>query len=139
MRYFPTAHFFSLQRRLRFSMSSSPVSPLPSTFTPLMGRERDIDAITRRLDTAGGAIVTLLGPPGVGKTRLAIAVAERLGPEFELGSVYVDLSTSTDSAHVVPAIISALGLTEGEGAAGQLARFLAERSLLLVIDNFEQV
>ena len=45
----------------------------------------------------------------------------------------------TDASQVVPAIISALGLTEGEGAAGQLARFLADRSLLLVVDNFEQV
>jgi predicted ATPase/DNA-binding CsgD family transcriptional regulator len=120
-------------------MSATPTSPLPSTFTTLVGRAHEIDAIAVQLRNASGSIVTLVGPSGVGKTRLAIAVAQHMSAEFALGSIYVDLSALTEADQVVPAIVAALGLAETEAAPGQLAGYLSDRSLLLVVDNFEQV
>ncbi len=120
-------------------MSAAPHAKLPSTFTTLVGREREIESIVARLRQTPGAILTLVGPSGVGKTRLAIAVAERMSDEFEEGVVYVDLSDLTAPDLVVPAITVALGLAESETPSSQLTRYLANRSLLLVVDNFEQV
>jgi predicted ATPase/DNA-binding CsgD family transcriptional regulator len=118
-------------------MSATLATTLPATFTTLIGRDRELDAIADRLRTAKGSILTLVGPSGVGKTRLAIATANRIAHEFPDGVAYVDLSALTEPSQVVPAIVSALGIPESEG--GQLASHLAGRSLLLVIDNFEQV
>jgi predicted ATPase/DNA-binding CsgD family transcriptional regulator len=120
-------------------MSDSVSSSLPHPFTSLIGRERDIESIASLLRASAGSMVTLVGPAGVGKTRLAIAVAEKLAAEFEQGAVYVDLAPVTDPAQVVPAVAHALEIPDAALAAGQLAQFLSDRSLLLVLDNFEQV
>ncbi len=120
-------------------MSSPPAATLPITYTPLVGRERELEAIAGRLTHGTGSILTLVGPSGVGKTRLAIEVAEQMRESFAHGVVYVDLSTLADATAVVPAIVSAIGLAEAEGPAAQLAAYLSDRSLLLVVDNFEQV
>jgi predicted ATPase/DNA-binding CsgD family transcriptional regulator len=120
-------------------MTDAPQSTLPHTFTPLIGRECDIEAISTLLQTTTGSIITLVGPAGVGKTRLAVAVAAAKESAFEQGAVYVDLATVTEPGQVLPVIVSALGLVDAESAASQLAQHLSTRSLLLVIDNFEQV
>lgn len=120
-------------------MTDPASSPLPHPFTTLIGRERDIESIAAHLRAVSGSIVTLVGPAGVGKSRLAIAAANSVEADFQHGTVYVDLAPVGDPDHVLPAVVSALGLPDEAVAAGQLAQYLSDRSLLLVIDNFEQV
>jgi predicted ATPase/DNA-binding CsgD family transcriptional regulator len=115
------------------------MSTLPKPFTSLVGRDHDIAAVSAILESSPGSMVTLVGPAGVGKTRLAIAVAESIRERFTNSAVYVDLSAVTDPLNVLPLLAGAIGIPDGEGAAARLARFLADRSLLVVIDNFEQV
>ncbi len=120
-------------------MTNATLFPEPQTYTALIGRECAIEAICTHLRSANLPILTLIGPAGVGKTRLAIAAAQALEPELANGVAYVDLSTLRDPGEVLPAVVRALGLPDGEAAAGQLARYFGDRSLLLVLDNFEHV
>src|SRR5205807_6048158 len=86
-------------------------------------------------------LLTLTGPGGVGKTRLGIAVARDLLPDFADGVCFVPLAAISDPDFVVPAIAQALGLWEA-GARSLLEELqvaLGDRSLLLLLDNFEQV
>jgi len=139
MRYYKAARETGVQRWVVESMTNGSVFPLPRAFTALIGREGAIEAICAHLRSATVSMLTLTGPAGVGKTRLAIAAAHTLEPEFADGIVYVDLSTLRDPGEVLPAIVRALGLPDGEAVSGQLARYLSDRSLLLVLDNFEHV
>jgi predicted ATPase/DNA-binding XRE family transcriptional regulator len=114
---------------------------LPAQLTPLIGREHDLSAVRKRVLSAGARLVTLLGPPGVGKTRLALAVAEDVLEHFEHGAYFVRLGPVSDPALVASAIIPALGI-EMSGANPpelQLRASLEEKHLLLVLDNFEQI
>ena len=79
-------------------MSDSACAPLPHAFTPLIGRERDVESVISLLRELAGSMVTLVGPAGVGKTRIAIAVAEKLAVHFEQGVAYVDLAPITEPA-----------------------------------------
>jgi non-specific serine/threonine protein kinase len=88
-----------------------------------------------------GRLLTLIGPPGVGKTRLALEVGHRLTDQFEHGVAFVDLAPVREVQLVAPAMTRALGIWEtGRGSArSTLERYLRERQVLLVLDNFEQV
>lgn len=120
-------------------MSTSPGSALPRPFTSFVGREDDITAIDQLLRSRSGSVLTLTGPAGVGKTRLAVAVAQRAADRFADGVIFVDLSPITNRNAVLPVLVRAVGLPDGESAGSRLAGYLSDRSLLLVIDNFEQV
>lgn len=121
------------------AVAADPVR-LPTPLTGLVGREDDVTAIRRMLQT-GTRFVTLVGPGGIGKSRLAIAAARASAPDFDDGSVFVDLSAVHDPERVPNRIAQALGVRDTGDAPmmENLATALRERSILLVLDNFEQV
>jgi len=109
--------------------------------TALVGRVREaaeMDALLRRDDLRA---LTLVGPGGVGKTRLALHAAQAAQERFADGAVFVDLTPLRDPALVLPTIAQALGLLaqSNQPAAEVLSAHLRERQLLLVLDNCEQV
>ena len=113
----------------------------PPELTPFLGREDQIAAIAELVAAPNVHLVTLTGPGGIGKTRLAIQVGERLASSFAGGAVFVDLSSLRDPAQVLPTIGRALGLREVDGGSlvNQIHGFLAERETLLILDNFEHL
>ena len=118
-----------------------PGSPLPVAQTSFVGREQEAAAVAGLLRRADVRLITLTGPGGVGKTRLALRVAAALADAFADGARFVDLSTVTDPELVLPSIAELLGLREagGESIEGHLRAWLAAREVLLVLDNLEQV
>jgi predicted ATPase/class 3 adenylate cyclase len=110
---------------------------LPIQATPFVGREREVDVIVGVLGREGVRLVTLTGPGGTGKTRLAIQAAAELVEEFPNGVFLVALAPITDPQLVLPAVAQTLGVNEAAGLS--LATYLATKKLLLVVDNFEQV
>ena len=114
---------------------------LPVTSTSLIGREQDIAAVSDLLRSPGVRLVTLSGPGGIGKTRLAIAVGEQLDASYQQGTVFVALEAIAQPELVLPRIAAAVGATvDGtRPALHVLAEHFADRPTLLVLDNLEQV
>ena len=112
---------------------------LPLLPTPLIGRERELSAAQRTVLSSSTRLLTLTGPPGVGKTSLAITLARSLLDRFPHGAILVDLSSVTDPERVAPAIAETLDVRGGGDPADRLVTFLREQAQLLVLDNFEQV
>ncbi|MBA2277534.1 MAG: AAA family ATPase, partial [Chloroflexia bacterium] len=104
-----------------------PTASLPVPLTSFVGREREILAVADLLRREGVRLVTLIGPGGVGKTRLALRAAEAVGGDLVDAVRFVDLSPLADPSLVLPAIAQALGLpTAGnQSVARQLAAWLA--------------
>jgi non-specific serine/threonine protein kinase len=121
------------------SPSARPSLPLPRT--PLIGRATEIAAARALVLDESVPLLTLAGPGGVGKTRLALAVAHDLAPSFADGAVFVDLTSLRDPALVLSAVAHPLGVRAAgrEPLAEVLAGFLRPRQVLLVLDNCEQV
>ncbi|HEX6482055.1 MAG TPA: LuxR C-terminal-related transcriptional regulator, partial [Ktedonobacteraceae bacterium] len=123
-------------RTLESSPNNLPVQP-----TPFLGREREVAAIGDLLRREELHLVTLTGPGGTGKTRLALQVAADLSDLFASGVFFVNLAPISDPALVVPTIAETLVIREGSGRAllERLVEHLRPRQLLLLLDNFEQV
>jgi predicted ATPase len=115
--------------------------PLPVSTTSLLGREQDIDEVTQLIEQPDVRLVTLTGPGGVGKTRLAVALGERLRDRYTAGTVYVPLDTVTDPDSVLTAIGRAAGadLTGTRSPLEALAETFGDGAWLLILDNLEQV
>lgn len=118
-----------------------PRTNLPSPPTPLIGRADEVAAVRDLVLDADVRLVSLLGPPGVGKTRLALRVAADLADSFADGTIFVALAPISNLDLVLPTIAKALDIVEGSGQPlfDQLVAYLHDRCLLLLIDNVEQV
>ena len=114
---------------------------LPIQPTPFIGREKEVDAVHHLFLREDVRLVTLTGPGGVGKTRIALHVVGQLHAHFADGVWFVSLAPISDPDLVIPTIAQTLGLWEaGERSLlEQLQVFLRERQVLLLLDNFEQV
>jgi predicted ATPase/DNA-binding XRE family transcriptional regulator len=114
---------------------------LPAVVTPLIGRAAETASLRSQLRRGEARLVTLTGPPGIGKTRLALAVAAALGSDFPDGAVFVDLAPIADPDLVATTMLQALDIHEVGGAspAERLKHLLRQRRTLLLLDNVEQV
>ncbi|MCA1705883.1 MAG: tetratricopeptide repeat protein [Actinobacteria bacterium] len=121
--------------------SSSHLTNLPPRLPPLIGRDTDLAALTELLTTQEVSLVTLVGPGGTGKTRLALATGQQLLHSFSDGVFFTDLSALTDADLVIPHIAATLSLRESPGRSLQetLRDHLSPKEMLLITDNLEQV
>jgi predicted ATPase len=114
---------------------------VPAAYTEAIGREADVTALLELLSRRSVRLVTLVGPGGIGKSRLAIEVAQRVADTSGRDVSFVLLEHVTDPARVVPAIAAELGVRDSGGGdlAADLGRAAGDRPTLIVLDNFEQV
>jgi predicted ATPase/DNA-binding CsgD family transcriptional regulator len=114
---------------------------LPEPPTPFVGREEELAEIAGLLADPACRLLTLVGPGGIGKTRLALAAAARAGTAFPWGARFVALQPLDSPDLLVPALADAVGLSRGGAADSRerLLAFLRERPALLVLDNFEHL
>ncbi|KAA2236773.1 ATP-binding protein [Salinarimonas soli] len=111
---------------------------LPAPFTRVIGREDSIQALATQLRAR--RLVTIVGPGGIGKTTVALAVARLVAGEFDDGGLFVDLSPLNDAAHVPGAVAAALGLAiQSRDPIPAICAFLKVQRLLLVLDNCEHL
>jgi predicted ATPase/transcriptional regulator with XRE-family HTH domain len=118
---------------------AAPRLPLPATL--LVGRQPEAMHLQQLLVEEGQRLVTLVGPGGIGKTRLALHMAHTLDPYFATGAIFVPLVSISHSVELPSAIAGAMNksLAGDNSSSAQLDTLLAEQSLLLVLDNFEHL
>ena len=115
------------------------VHNLPAQITSFVGRQREITEVKNLL--AGSRLLTLSGPPGTGKTRLALQVASQVLHHFEDGVYFVELAPISDPGLVTTTIAQVLGIGESgsQPLLDALKNYLRRKNLLLLLDNFEQI
>src|SRR5215217_4198908 len=116
-------------------------TPIPNPLSALVGREREVAALTGRICRPDVRLLTLTGPGGVGKTRLALEAATRLDSAFADGALFVPLAAVPEPALVASAIAQSLGVREAGGRplVEALVSALRAQHLLLVLDNLEHL
>jgi predicted ATPase/class 3 adenylate cyclase len=118
-----------------------PLQNIPSLTTSFVGREQEIDTICAQLLRSDVRLLTMIGTAGVGKTRLALQVVTKFTQQFEDGICFVALEQCNDVDEVIIAVAQALGVQQRKGGSliEQVKETLQGLSILLVLDNFEQV
>jgi len=116
-------------------------SNLPSSVTSLIGREQEIVDISEYLLKADIRLVTLIGSPGIGKTRLSLESARKTTSNFPDGTFFLALAPFDDSSLVASAILQSLGYveTKNQSAIEQLIEGISNKKILLILDNFEHL
>ena len=132
------------QLRRQLSMRRSGAAPAPALPQPpnqLIGRDREVNALINLVTQPDTRLVTITGPGGVGKTRIALAVGHALQDRFADGVAYVELASVRDSELLVTTIAQHLGIRDGdqEKLRSRLMKFLAQRNMLLILDNAEHL
>jgi predicted ATPase len=112
---------------------------LPSPPTRLIGRQRELSEVVALFVDEGARLVTLTGPGGTGKTRLALAVAERLADSMPDGARFIDLSAAPDPELLLPMIAGELHVPEGHSPLESIVAHLRPLRTLLVLDNLEHL
>jgi predicted ATPase/class 3 adenylate cyclase len=112
---------------------------LPTPVTPLLGRDQEVAEVVSSLE--GYRVVTITGPGGIGKTRLAIEVTHRLANDFVGRVTFVPMVSVTDASRFFPFLASALNIKESEGRGFRdgITAIIADKRALLVLDNLEQI
>jgi predicted ATPase/DNA-binding SARP family transcriptional activator len=125
--------YLALPRQRRHNL------PLPPT--PFIGRQSELAALADLIADPHCRLITLLGPGGIGKTRLALQAASNEGEAFADGTTYVSLAPLNAAEFIVPAVTAALNLTLAGHAAPttELFHYLRQKELMLVLDNFEHL
>ena len=116
-----------------------PIIILPSQSTSFIGREAEIAEISTLLADPACRLLTLTGLGGIGKTRLAIAVAQQMQEAFPDGIYFVPLQPLQQSDQILPAILNVLNLKAVQNPQADLLAYLAHKQLLLILDNFEHL
>jgi predicted ATPase/DNA-binding CsgD family transcriptional regulator len=122
-------------------LKHEPLWNVPARLTPLIGREHELIESCALLANPEVRLLTLLGPGGIGKTRLSIEIAARLRSSFADGVCFVALASISDAALVLPTLAQEAGIQEAEiqPSLDLVKAHLRERQMLLLLDNFEQV
>ncbi|MBK8025086.1 MAG: AAA family ATPase [Chloroflexi bacterium] len=124
-------------------LEAAPAVPnnLPTMVTPLVGRQNELRAVNQLIQSNAVRLLTLIGPPGIGKTRLCFEAGTALLPRFLDGVHFVALAPLNDPDLVASTILQALDHKErgSEPAATTLANHLRGRTVLLILDNFEHL
>lgn len=131
----------ALGAALPLDTASSEAASLPLPATSFVGRTAELSQIGRALNDPTSRLITLVGPGGIGKTRLALQAAAEYRARFPDGVVFVQLAPVTTAARISEAIGEALGIVfvGGVSPAVQVMNYLRERTLLLILDNFEHL
>lgn len=118
-----------------------PLNNLPSPLTALVGREWEVTTLCARLAQADARLLTITGPPGIGKTRLCLQTAAQVYTQFDDGVCFVPLAAISESRFVIAAIARVLEVkdTGGQPLLERVKAYLHDRQLLLVLDNFEHL
>ncbi|MBN2391418.1 MAG: tetratricopeptide repeat protein [Anaerolineae bacterium] len=127
--------------------SPSPRAPiphhnLPAQLTPLVGRETELASLRMRLRDPACRLLTLVGPGGIGKTRLALEAVAPLVSDFDHGVFFVDLTPLQSADAIIPTVARILNFTfsdKGGSQEQQLLAYLKNKALLLVLDNVEHL
>jgi predicted ATPase/DNA-binding XRE family transcriptional regulator len=132
---------YELARQTVSGLSQHQFTSIPSPPTTLIGRDEDVAAARKRLLDADTRLLTILGPPGVGKTRLAIQVASSLRDEFYNGVYFISLAPVNNPNLVAATIAQMIGVNRIGALSfeNRLKEYLRDKHMLLVLDNFEQV
>jgi predicted ATPase len=127
------------QQKINFPLHeiSTPLNTLPATLTPILGREHEVELACQLLNREDIRLLTIVGSPGVGKTKLALHIAQTIQGRFDDGVAFVDLTPLPHPDHVLGALSSALGFAVS--SSHELQTLLQNKNMLILLDNFEHV
>lgn len=136
-----TALLNPIRREVGFSAAPAQLAQTPVILTPLLGREREAASLQALVLDEHIRLITVVGPPGVGKTSLALHVAGLVENHFRHGFVFVNLAPVSQPDRLLQAIANALGVEESSSSSSteNLKNALQKRHQLILMDNFEQV
>ncbi len=142
-RFVAAARSWSAPRHLDPVDDPAAPSPLPASLTDLVGRDQEVSDLSRLLAITGGAarLVTVTGPPGVGKSRLAIEVARRVRHEYDVWPAFVPLAAETESGEILEQLASAYSVAAvpGRPRRGAVEDRLRRQPELVILDNLEHL